>query len=300
LTPETDNLSKLFHVGIAKEPIHIILIEKNRQRLRILELGESLRVIEDFVAATGENPGNKQDSGDLKTPEGIYFITNVFIDDKITIFGDKAFHLDYPNFFDRQAGRNGDGIYIHGTNKELQPYSTNGCITLNRVELDELGRYITQAVTPVIIVPDLNFLNRNTDLLTKNNFRLAKSLLHDNEINAENVEFNSLYLISFGSQTVAVGDFNYSPSKNSTMSGTSRSYLQYDPVQGWIAAKRFWWTGPLRIYPEKPVKVQAYPKIIDEIYYAGHISGNAPSLAAELKSEGEPSAEKNTTGKIPN
>jgi murein L,D-transpeptidase YafK len=116
---EADGLAQLFKAAVAKEPLYLILIEKNLQRLRVLEYDDGLRVVADYPSATGENFGIKEVSGDSKTPEGIYFITQIFKDDKITIFGDKAFHLDYPNFFDREAGRNGDGIYIHGTNKDL-------------------------------------------------------------------------------------------------------------------------------------------------------------------------------------
>ena len=99
-----DDLSRLFTVAVAKEPIYLILVEKNLQRLRVFEFDDELRVVADYPSATGENFGIKEVNGDSKTPEGVYFITQIFKDDQITIFGDKAFHLDYPNFFD-QIGR---------------------------------------------------------------------------------------------------------------------------------------------------------------------------------------------------
>jgi murein L,D-transpeptidase YafK len=151
-------LSQLFSVAEAEEPIYLILIEKNLQRLRVFEYDGELKVVAEYFSATGENFGIKKISGDSKTPEGIYFITKIFIDKKVTIFGDKAFHLDYPNFFDVKAGRNGDGIYIHGTNKKLKPNSTNGCITLVNDDLDDLEKYLNQSVTPVVIVPELNII----------------------------------------------------------------------------------------------------------------------------------------------
>jgi murein L,D-transpeptidase YafK len=118
----------------------------------LFEQGESLTLINTWSCATGENPGTKSVSGDTKTPEGIYFITEIFQDNEITVFGSRAFHLNYPNIFDEYAGHNGDGIFIHGTNKTLIPYSSNGCITLNNRDLEQLAPYLAVDTVPVIIV----------------------------------------------------------------------------------------------------------------------------------------------------
>jgi lipoprotein-anchoring transpeptidase ErfK/SrfK len=248
--------SQIFTVSVAKEPMYLILVEKNLQRLRVLEFGNELRVVAEYPCATGENLGIKEIRGDSKTPEGIYFITQIFRDTKITIFGDRAFHLDYPNFFDRDAGRNGDGIFIHGTNKVLQPYSTNGCITLANHDLDHLEQFINQLTTPVVIVHELDSRNKiNIAKLTENDFSLAKSLLLTEEIKPENIEYNYLYIVNLGNQTVAVGDFIYRPFNRSIMRGASRLYLKYWPTEGWIASQRLWRASPLQIYPEFPFKV---------------------------------------------
>ena len=265
---EANALAQLFKVAAAKEPIYFILVEKNLQRLRVLQFDDALRVVADYPSATGENFGIKEISGDSKTPEGIYFITQIFRDDKITIFGDKAFHLDYPNFFDQEAGRNGNGIYIHGTNKNLELNSTNGCVTLANNNLDDLEKYLNQVVTPVVIVPELISNNANTNLLTENDFRLAKSLLLTDGIKPENVEYNYLYIMSFGGQTVAVSDFIYRPFRRSIMRGASRTYLQYNPAQGWVASKRIWRASTLQIYPESPVKIAAHPLTTGEVQLA--------------------------------
>jgi len=256
---ENNVLSQLFRVAAAKEPIYLILIEKDLQRLRVFEYDRELKVVAEYFSATGENFGNKEVSGDSKTPEGIYFITRIFKDDKVTIFGDKAFHLDYPNIFDLRAGRTGNGIYIHGTNKKLKPNSTNGCVTLNKDDLDKLDKYLNQAVTPVVIVSKVDSIKTNTQLLTENDFQLAKSLLLWEGIKPEKVEYSYLYLISSGRQTVAVSDFVYRPFSRSIMHGTSKTYFQYNPAQGWTIDKRIWQASPLQVYPEGPVKVAARP-----------------------------------------
>ncbi len=282
-------LAGLFSVEVAKEPIYLILVEKKLQRLRVLEYDSEIRVVAEYPCATGENFGLKEISGDSKTPEGIYFITQIFRDDKITIFGDKAFHLDYPNYFDREAGRNGDGIYIHGTNKNLEPNSTNGCITLANNDLDDLENYLNQIVTPVVIVSDIDSIVKSKNqLLTENDFSLAKSLLLTDEIKPENVEYDYLYIINSGNQTVAVSDFIYRPFKRSIMRGASRTYLEYFPGRSWTARKRIWRVSPLQIYPEAPFKVAAHPLTRDEIQLTEFASEDTAAVVAALNPQNVP------------
>ncbi|PHR29814.1 MAG: hypothetical protein COA36_02875 [Desulfotalea sp.] len=154
LPPSNEPGIELF-LYINGPPVPFIIIEKQTQKLMLFEQGNTLNLLHTFTCATGENPGTKKVSGDAKTPEGVYFITEVFQDNEITVFGSRAFHLDYPSTFDDYAGNKGDGIFIHGTNKTLVPYSTNGCITLNNDDLDKLAPYLTVQTIPVIIVETL-------------------------------------------------------------------------------------------------------------------------------------------------
>lgn len=158
-------------------PVHFIVVEKSSQRLLLFSQEKTLKLLNRFICATGENPGTKLISGDSRTPEGIYFITRYYEDRKITVFGSRAFHLDYPNVFDKNAGHNGDGIYIHGTNRQLLPFSTNGCITLNNDDLDILAPYLTIDTIPVIVVNTLESpVNDRTVLLTPHDNRLTDIL----------------------------------------------------------------------------------------------------------------------------
>ncbi|BCL62637.1 hypothetical protein DGMP_33300 [Desulfomarina profundi] len=159
------------------QPIHFIVVEKSSQRLLLFSQEKTLKLLNRFICATGENPGTKLISGDSRTPEGVYFITRYYEDKKITVFGSRAFHLDYPNIFDKNAGHNGDGIYIHGTNRQLLPFSTNGCITLNNDDLDILAPYLTIDTIPVIIVNTLDTpINDRTVSLTAHDNRLTDLL----------------------------------------------------------------------------------------------------------------------------
>lgn len=256
-SPEEKTLADLFNVLSVKEPIHLVLIEKDRQRLRVLRHNGGMKFVAEYACATGENQGNKKASGDSRTPEGIYFITRIFNDNKVTIFGKRAFHLDYPNIFDKAAGRGGDGIYIHGTNKKLTPNSTNGCITLKNNDLDELVKFMDMAVTPVVVVQSIDSLAQHKkEIVNFSRPELERFLLPES-IEPKQVSFDYLYVINNGQQSVLVGEFSQQWDEYSRRRAYSRSYLEFLPGRGWNAVERIWDITPLYIFPKNPLKIAA-------------------------------------------
>ena len=224
-------------VFVAGKPINLILVEKDFQRIRVLRHDGRLKVVAEYFAATGENFGPKEREGDSKTPEGIYFIAKKYMDNKVTIFGTRAYHLNYPNIFDSNDGRGGSGIYIHGTNKKLRVNSTNGCITLNNMDLDSLDAFLNIGNTPVIIVSSLLKLETGKGAypnLTENSYALAKKMLVPEGLQAD--KFASLYLIRVGGQTVAVGE--YLDSQRPNKQELSTAYLDVSPEKGWFVIGR--------------------------------------------------------------
>lgn len=245
-----------FRVFVAKNPIYFVLVEKDKQRLRLLKYEGKLEVVAEYTCATGEKKGKKMLTGDSRTPEGIYFITKVYTDKKLTIFGKRAFHLDYPNIFDKNSGKNGDGIYIHGTNKRLKRMSTNGCIVLRNKDLDGLTKFLKTRSTPVVIVSSVEAIKRaKAEKSDINGFTLAKSLLLRNKIRQDKTEFEYLYLVRDGIQTVAVGEFSLSQNDHSLLKGYARSYLELDGEKGWTNKNHIYSVKSLE--PRQPPR---YPK----------------------------------------
>jgi len=134
-------------------PSYAFLVDKSAQRLHLYRQdAEGPKLVKTFVCATGENSGGKKSRGDKRTPEGVYFFTRVIESKNLSsIYGIRAFPMDYPNFFDRIEYLRGDGIWLHGTDKPLTPYSTNGCIVLDNRDVAELSQYIRLRQTPIII-----------------------------------------------------------------------------------------------------------------------------------------------------
>ena len=224
----------------------------------LLKYEGKLEVVAEYPCATGEKRGKKMFAGDSRTPEGIYFITKAYKDKKVTIFGNRAFHIDFPNIFDRNSDIKGNGIYIHGTNKRLKRISTNGCIVLRNKDLDKLATFLKTEITPVVIVSSIEALKRaETEKTGINRFTLVKTLLLTEEIERGKTEFDCLYLITDGIQTVIVGEFYLFENDHFKI----RGYISPDRKKGW--------TNKERIHKGKPLMpgqlLSRYPKNKQEI-----------------------------------
>jgi len=95
---------------------YILVAEKSTQKLYIYSTHDTSPV-EVITITSGKTPGNKREEGDMKTPEGIYLFTRQIDRDdlpKVDDYGDRAFTMNYPNPVDREEGRSGSGIWLHG------------------------------------------------------------------------------------------------------------------------------------------------------------------------------------------
>ena len=139
---------------------YLLLVEKESQTLFVYAYDGQFRELKRFRCSTGENRGSKKQSGDRKTPEGVYFFNNRFTKRDLTpIYGTRAFPTDYPNYMDRFAGKNGSAIWVHGTNKKLKDRDTNGCVAMINEDIDALDKYIDLHHTPIIIQKRIKYVN---------------------------------------------------------------------------------------------------------------------------------------------
>jgi len=109
---------------------------------------------QDYMSI-GSGGIRKEREGDRKTPLGIYFVTEQLDTSKLhDKYGITAFPLDYPNAWDRHLGRTGDGIWVHGVDRNggnRPPLDTDGCIALPNERLRALEKVFSPNVTPVLI-----------------------------------------------------------------------------------------------------------------------------------------------------
>jgi murein L,D-transpeptidase YafK len=143
-----------------------LVVDKRTHRLFVYgkdEKGDgSLHLIRDFYVSTGKLMGNKTLRGDLRTPEGVYFVTRHIPEDKLPDeYGDGAYPTNYPNEYDRHLGKTGGGIWLHGTAADYYsrpPLDSEGCVVLTNVDLDAVGRYVRPGRTPVVIADGVKWL----------------------------------------------------------------------------------------------------------------------------------------------
>ena len=149
-------------------PAYAILVEKDTQRVMVYEYEDTFHLKYQFSCSTGEVAGNKEKSGDRKTPEGIYFFTNAF-DKKYLAptYGSKAFVMDYPNLLDRKFNRGGYNIWLHGSNKPIRSRDSNGCVVMNNADLKRLAECVQLNRTPIIIKKKFNMVPADSQLADK-------------------------------------------------------------------------------------------------------------------------------------
>ena len=81
----------------------------------------------------------------------------------IDLYGSAAFTLNYPNSWDRQRGRSGSGIWLHGTLSDTfarPPLASKGCVVLTNPDIDAVAGHLQDGITPVIISDRIEWISR--------------------------------------------------------------------------------------------------------------------------------------------
>lgn len=151
---------------------YILLVDKSEHQLHLLQYRNGKRsLVRTFECKTGKNHGDKMEEGDNRTPEGAFLLINKYSRSQILRmvgrdqayqYGDMAFVTDFPNNIDRLHGKNGGGIWLHGTDKpfdETSQNDTRGCVVTTNEDINTLSSYIKLNITPIIIVDKLKMLD---------------------------------------------------------------------------------------------------------------------------------------------
>lgn len=139
-------------------PQRFLAVDKSSQTFWMFEQKSPLQASTQLPCTTGKEPGTKWKEGDLKTPEGVYFIK-----ERVTggldfnVYGDVAFPLNYPNPIDIINGRTGHGIWIHGRGQPITPNESKGCVVLNQPDLKQLDAQLVKRTLPVVIANEIHW-----------------------------------------------------------------------------------------------------------------------------------------------
>ncbi len=145
---------------------HALVVDASRSRLYVYENRAGLPVrVADFYITIGKAGVGKQKEGDNRTPIGIYTISTFKSPRELSDFyGGGAFTLSYPNEWDTRQGRNGHGIWIHGSPSNTYsrtPRASEGCVVLSNDDLNRIGQFVETGKTPVIIAEQVEWVDYN-------------------------------------------------------------------------------------------------------------------------------------------
>jgi murein L,D-transpeptidase YafK len=145
------------------EQKYALVVDSRRSRLYVLENEAGRpRLAADYYVTLGKNGIEKTREGDQKTPIGVYHVTGTLPRQKLSDFyGAGAFPINYPNAWDRQLGRNGHGIWLHGTPSDTYsrpPRASDGCLVLANADLDSVARTMQIGLTPVVIADEVEWV----------------------------------------------------------------------------------------------------------------------------------------------
>ncbi len=152
-------------VQVDRSHPYVLVIELNRNRLYVLDNRQPVpTLVGDYYISMGKKGPAKLKRGDKRTPIGVYHVTAHLSASRLPDFyGAGAFPINYPNDWDRRQGRTGSGIWLHGAPSDTYsrpPRASDGCVVLSNPDFEHLGRYVESGRTPVVITPEIRWLDR--------------------------------------------------------------------------------------------------------------------------------------------
>ncbi len=137
---------------------NLVIVNTETNRLYVYKnTEEGYQELANYYVTIGKGGSGKEYQGDMRTPIGVYHIREELLDKNLTeLYGVGALTLNYPNQWDKEKGRTGSGIWLHGTprnNFSRSPLESRGCVVLNNPAMKSLtSNFNLSAETPVIIV----------------------------------------------------------------------------------------------------------------------------------------------------
>ena len=158
------NLIPRYLLQLQPQQKYAIVVDTSKSRLYLFKNQDGVpRYVADYYVTSGKNGAEKVKEGDERTPIGVYFVTSSLSKTQLgDFYGPEAFPISYPNEWDKRMGRNGHGIWLHGTpgsTYSRPPRASNGCVVLTNPDLNALGKVLQIGLTPVIISDGIDWID---------------------------------------------------------------------------------------------------------------------------------------------
>lgn len=181
LTDEAETRSKLPAnlLSLAPGYQHALVVDASRSRLYVFaNTPDGPERVADYYITVGKAGVGKQREGDNRTPIGIYTITGFKSRGELgDFYGSGAYTLSYPNEWDSRQGRNGHGIWIHGSPSSTfsrTPKASEGCVVLSNGDFSSLARYVQHGKTQIVIAREIEWVE--PEQLTRRRTELASAI----------------------------------------------------------------------------------------------------------------------------
>lgn len=158
-----DNAVPRYLLQMEKDQKFAIVVDARKSRLYLYKNDNGApRFVADYYVTQGKLGANKIKEGDKRTPIGVYHVTSSLSPRKLgDFYGSGAYPINYPNEWDKRRGRNGHGIWLHGTPSDTfsrPPKASDGCVVLANQDLDAISSDLQIGLTPVIISDSIEWL----------------------------------------------------------------------------------------------------------------------------------------------
>lgn len=131
LSPEIQN--KMSEMGLSKASPILIRAYKKESELEVWKADNSgeYKLLHTYpICRWSGQLGPKKAEGDRQVPEGFYSITPAMMNPNSSFY--LSFNVGYPNTFDRQLGRTGSHIMVHGA------CSSRGCFSMTDRQIADI------------------------------------------------------------------------------------------------------------------------------------------------------------------
>jgi len=143
---------------------YVIVVDADKSRLYLYQnTGGKPTYVADYYVTIGRNGSEKSSEGDKRTPLGVYTASSKLSSKLPDFYGSAAYPLSYPNEWDKQQGKKGHGIWLHGTPSNTYsrpPRASDGCVVISNPDLETLAPILQQGGTPFIIVSQLKWVTQ--------------------------------------------------------------------------------------------------------------------------------------------
>ncbi len=161
--PPTDYVPR-YLMQLRPDEKFAVVVDTQKARLYLYQNDNGTpRFVADYYVTHGKLGTDKLREGDQRTPIGVYHVTASLPRQKLSdLYGSGAFPLNYPNEWDKRMGRNGHGIWLHGTPSNTfsrPPKASDGCVVLANQDLDAISKNFQIGLTPVIISNSIEWLS---------------------------------------------------------------------------------------------------------------------------------------------